>query len=119
MDISRADGSVIIVADVNSSPAEKKLIQLEKTIEETAAKLDSKQKEKTGIEERLNTAKASALATEEAVSKLRAEIARLNDREWIARTGLYPAGLPGQSAGPNGASGSGAEGTGNDPESAE
>ena len=37
MDISRADGSVIIVADVNSSPAEKKLIQLEKTIEETAA----------------------------------------------------------------------------------
>lgn len=59
MDISRADGSVIIVADVNSSPAEKKLIQLEKTIEETAAKLDSKQKEKTGIEERLNTAKAS------------------------------------------------------------
>ena len=52
MDISRADGSVIIVADVDSSPAEKKLIQLEKTIEETAAKLDSKQKEKTGIEER-------------------------------------------------------------------
>ena len=50
MDISRADGSVIIVADVNSSPAEKKLIQLEKTSEETAAKLDSKQNEKTGIE---------------------------------------------------------------------
>ena len=90
MDISRADGSVIIVADVNSSPAEKKLIQLEKTIEETAAKLDSKQKEKTGIEERLNTAKASALAAEEAVSKLRAEIARLNDREWIAAQGFTP-----------------------------
>lgn len=90
MDISRADGSVIIVADVNSSPAEKKLIQLEKTIEETAAKLDSKQKEKTGIEERLNAAKASALAAEEAVSKLRAEIARLNDREWIAAQGFTP-----------------------------
>ena len=72
MDISRADGSVIIVAEVDSSPAEKKLIQLEKTIEETAAKLDSKKKEKTGIEERLNAAKASALAAEEAVSKLRA-----------------------------------------------
>lgn len=90
MDISRADGSVIIVAEVNSSPAEKKLIQLEKTIEETAAKLDSKQKEKTGIEERLNAAKASALAAEEAVSKLRAEIARLNDREWIAAQGFTP-----------------------------
>ena len=90
MDISRADGSVIIVADVNSSPAEKKLIQLEKTIEETAAKLDSKQKEKTGIEERLNAAKASALAAEEAVSKLRAEIAWLNDREWIAAQGFTP-----------------------------
>lgn len=90
MDISRADGSVIIVADVNSSPAEKKLIQLEKTIEETAAKLDSKQKEKTGIEERLNAAKASALAAEEAVSKLRAEIARLNDREWIAAQSFTP-----------------------------
>lgn len=90
MDISRADGSVIIVAEVNSSPAEKKLIQLEKTIEETAAKLDSKKKEKTGIEERLNAAKASALAAEEAVSKLRAEIARLNDREWIAAQGFTP-----------------------------
>ena len=85
-----ADGSLIIAADVNPSPAEKKLAELEKTIEETSAKLDSKKKEKTGIEERLNAAKASALAAEEAVSKLRAEIARLNDREWISAQGFTP-----------------------------
>ena len=85
-----ADGSFIIVADINPTPAEKKLSELEKTIDETASKLDSKEKEKTGIEERLNAAKASALAAEEAVSNLRAEIARLNDREWIATQGFTP-----------------------------
>lgn len=85
-----ADGSFIIVADINSTPAEKKLAELEKTIDEAASKLDSKEKEKTGIEERLNAAKASALAAEEAVSNLRAEIARLNDKEWIATQGFTP-----------------------------
>ena len=85
-----ADGEVIFSTELDNSKLQKKLAELEKTIEETAAKLDSKQKEKTGIEERLNAAKASALAAEEAVSKLRAEIARLNDREWIAAQGFTP-----------------------------
>ena len=90
MSLSGSDGSIVIRADIDPTPAQRQLAKLEKDIEDVESKLNQKETAKTGLEESLNAARQAAQTAEEAVKRLREEVARLNDREWISRQGFTP-----------------------------
>ena len=85
--MAKADGSVIFSVDMDSTKAQKKLTKLRNQISELNAKLEKGTDTKLKLEKQLDAATQAAKATEERVKKLRQEVERLNDREWIQKQG--------------------------------
>lgn len=85
--MAKADGSVIFSVDMDSTRAQKKLSKLRDQIYELNDKLERETGSKLKLEKQLDAASQAAKATEERVKKLRQEVERLNDREWIQKQG--------------------------------
>ena len=85
--MAKADGSVIFSVDMDSTRAQKKLSKLRDQIYELNDKLEKGTDTKLKLEKQLDVASQAAKATEERVKKLRQEVERLNDREWIQKQG--------------------------------
>lgn len=85
--MAKADGSVIFSVDMDSTRAQKKLSKLRDQIYELNDKLEKETGTKLKLEKQLDAASQAAKATEERVKKLRQEVERLNDREWIQKQG--------------------------------
>ena len=85
--MAKADGSVIFSVDMDSTRAQKKLSKLRDQIYELNDKLEKETGTKLKLEKQLDAATQAAKATEERVKKLRQEVERLNDREWIQKQG--------------------------------
>lgn len=83
-----SDGSVIFSVNANTTPAQKKLNKLRENIESMERELEGKKGERSALAAKLNAAKLAAKETEKSVKKLRQEIERLNDREWIQKQGF-------------------------------
>ena len=88
--MANADGSVIFSVDMDSTKAQKKLTKLRDQIYELNDKLEKETGSKLKLEKQLDAASQAAKATEERVKKLRQEVERLNDREWIQTQGYSP-----------------------------
>ena len=107
--MANADGSVIFSCDLDSTKAQKKLSKLRDEISELNSKLEKETGNKMNLEKQLDAASQAAKATEERVKMLRKEVERLNDREWIQKTGLYTERVSDASARPPRRCGGGAQ----------
>ena len=84
-----ADGKVVIAADMDDTPANKKLMKLRDTVEKLENDFNSKSQKKTALEEELKTAKWAADDAREAVRGLNEEKKQLEAQ----REGINPSSM--------------------------